>query len=105
MDISGLPSEQSAKPYLIGLVLTLVLTAIPFGIVATGALPKPTALVVIAAFAVAQILVHLRFFLHLSFRDSPRENLAAMGFAAVLIFLMVGGSLWIMFDLYWRMMA
>jgi cytochrome o ubiquinol oxidase subunit IV len=52
---------------------------------------------------VLQILVHLRFFLHLSFSRSARENLFAVAFTAVLIFLMVGGSIWVMLDLHMRM--
>lgn len=102
---SGIPVERTLKPYLIGIVLALILTAIPFGIVAFGAMERQTALIVIAVFAVIQILVHLRFFLHIDFRSTPRENLIALAFACVLIFIMVGGSLWIMFDLYHRMMV
>lgn len=106
MDVtSGIPVERTTKPYLIGIVLALILTAIPFGIVATGALERQTALIVIAVFAIIQILVHLRFFLHIDFKSTPRENLVALAFAAVLICIMVGGSLWIMFDLYHRMMV
>lgn len=102
---SGLQIERSLKPYLIGLALAVVLTAVPFGLVATGALPRQTTLIIIAAFAVVQILVHLTFFLHIDFKSTPRENLVALAFALVLIFIMVGGSLWIMFDLYHRMMV
>ena len=58
---------------------------------------------VIAAAAVLQILVHLRFFLHLNFTTTPKENLLAIAFTSVLLFLMVGGSLWIMIDLHSRM--
>jgi len=105
MDVSGLPVERSIRPYLIGLGLALLLTAIPFALVAAHALPRLTMLVIIAIAAVIQILVHLRFFFHLGFRSTPRENLIAMAFAAVLIVLMLGGTLWIMFDLYHRMMA
>jgi cytochrome o ubiquinol oxidase subunit IV len=106
MDVSsGIPVERTVRPYLIGIVLAFVLTAIPFGIVATGALPRDSALIAIVVAAVAQILVHLRFFLHIDFESTPRENLIALAFAAVLIFIMVGGSLWIMFDLYHRMMV
>jgi cytochrome o ubiquinol oxidase subunit IV len=53
--------------------------------------------------AVLQVLVHLRFFLHLNFTSTPKENLLAIAFTAMLIFVMVGGSFWIMFDLYSRM--
>ncbi|MEZ5827267.1 MAG: cytochrome o ubiquinol oxidase subunit IV [Hyphomicrobiales bacterium] len=102
---SGIPVERTIRPYLIGIVAALVLTAIPFGLVAAGTLPRETTLVIIAIFAVVQILVHLRFFLHIGIEATPRENLIALAFAAVLIFLMVGGSMWIMFDLYHRMMV
>jgi cytochrome o ubiquinol oxidase operon protein cyoD len=52
---------------------------------------------------VVQILVHLRYFLHLDLTTTPRENIVAIVFAAILIFIMVGGSLWIMLDLQQRM--
>ena len=106
MDVtSGIPVERTAKPYLIGIVLAVTLTAIPFALVALGTFTRETTLLVIVAAAVIQILVHLRFFLHIDFATTPRENLIALAFACVLIFLMVGGSLWIMFDLYNRMMV
>lgn len=105
MDASGLPVERSIRPYLIGLGLALLLTAIPFALVITGAASRSTTLVVIAVAAVLQVLVHLRFFLHISFSSTPRENLIALAFAAVLICIMLGGSFSIMFDLYRRMMV
>jgi cytochrome o ubiquinol oxidase operon protein cyoD len=105
MDASGLPVERSITPYLIGLGLAVVLTAISFGLAATGALPRPTTLIIIAVAAVIQVLVHLRFFLHISLSTTPRENLIALAFAALLICIMLGGSFWIMFDLYHRMMV
>ena len=72
-------------------------------VVITHALPPGRTLLVIGAAAVLQILVHLRFFLHINFTTTPKENLLAISFTAVLIFLMVGGSLWIMIDLHQRM--
>ena len=104
MDASGIPVERTITPYLIGIVLAVILTAIPFGLVATGALSKSTTIGVIVAAALIQIVVHLRFFLHIGL-STPRENLVAIAFACVLIFIMVGGTLWIMFDLYNRMMV
>lgn len=105
MDASGLPVERSIRPYLTGLGLTFILTAIPFALVATHALTRLTTLVIIAVAAILQILVHFRFFLHIGFRSTPWENLVAMAFAAILIVFMVGGTLWIMFDLHYRMMV
>ena len=100
---SGIPIERTMRPYIIGIIAALILTAIPFGLVFTGALPRETTLVIIAAFAAVQILVHLRFFLHIGIDATPWENLVALAFAGVIIFLMVGGSLWIMLDLNARM--
>jgi cytochrome o ubiquinol oxidase operon protein cyoD len=54
---------------------------------------------------VVQVWVHLRFFLHIDLKDTPQDNLLALAFAALLIFIMVGGSLWIMLDLNARMMG
>lgn len=89
--------------YLWGFVLAVVLTAIPFYLVATHALPPARTMVVIAAAGVLQILVHLRFFLHLNFTTTPRENLLAIAFTAILLVIMMGGSFWIMIDLHTRM--
>jgi len=47
----------------------------------------------------------LRYFLHLDLTSTPRENLVAIVFAAVIILMMVGFSFRIMFDLHHRMMA
>jgi cytochrome o ubiquinol oxidase operon protein cyoD len=95
--------RRGLASYLIGFVLAVILTAIPFWLVYTHALPAPRIMTIVAAAAVLQILVHLRFFLHVTFTSTPKENLLAIAFTAVLIFLMVGGSLWIMIDLHQRM--
>ena len=89
--------------YLIGFVLAVILTAVPFWLVYTHTLPSSRIMWIIAIAAVLQILVHLHFFLHINFTTTPKENLLAISFTAVLIFLMVGGSLWIMIDLHQRM--
>ena len=95
-------TEHGLRTYLIGFVLAVVLTAIPFYVVITHALPPQRTLLVIAGAAILQILVHLRFFLHLNFTTTPKENLLAIVCTAVLMFIMVGGRFWIMFDLHQR---
>jgi cytochrome o ubiquinol oxidase operon protein cyoD len=99
------PFETLQRPYIAGFVFALVLTGIPFGLVVAGLLPRFTTLVVIAVLALVQVVVHLRYFLHLDLQSTPRENLLALAFAAVLICIMIGGSLWIMLDLVARMMS
>ena len=86
------------KSYLVGTVLASTLTAIPFGLVATRMLPPTQTLDVIGIAAVAQVVVHLRFFLHLDLKSSPQDKLIALCFAAIVLFILVGGTLWIMFD-------
>ncbi len=98
-------SKHGLKLYLTGFALALALTAIPFGLVAMSLLPKLPTLIVIAIAAVIQVLVHLRYFLHLDLSTTPRENILAIVFAAVLIFIMVGGSIWIMFVLQQRLLV
>ncbi|MFI5002387.1 MAG: cytochrome o ubiquinol oxidase subunit IV [Reyranellales bacterium] len=95
--------RHGLRSYLTGLVLAVILTVIPFALVATQSLPPSRTLIVIGVAALLQVLVHLRFFLHLNFTSTPRENLLAIAFTAILIFIMVGGSFWIMFDLHTRM--
>lgn len=105
METTTPDDRHGLRFYLTGFVLALILTGIPFGLVAMDALPKMPTLIIIVIAAIVQILVHLRYFLHLDLTTTPRENILAIAFAAVLIFIMVGGSLWIMFDLHNRMMV
>ncbi len=95
--------QHGLRNYLIGFVLAVILTAIPFWLVMSHALPPRRTLMVIGIAAVLQVLVHLRFFLHINFTTTPRENVLALAFTGILIFIMVGGSFWIMFDLHQRM--
>jgi cytochrome o ubiquinol oxidase subunit IV len=95
--------RHGLSSYLIGFALAVVLSVIPFWLVASHALPPQRTLLVIGIAAVLQVLVHLHFFLHLNFTTTPKENMLALVFTAILIFIMVGGSFWIMFDLHARM--
>ncbi|MBD8890382.1 cytochrome o ubiquinol oxidase subunit IV [Roseibium litorale] len=101
MEKVSLPGLQR---YLTGFVLAVLLTAIPFAAVALQLLSSGAALALIAVCAVIQVIVHLYYFLHIDFKSTPTANMFFLIFAAILIFLMVGGSLWIMSDLHHRMM-
>ncbi|MBM3648498.1 MAG: cytochrome o ubiquinol oxidase subunit IV [Alphaproteobacteria bacterium] len=94
--------RHGLRSYLVGFVLAVILTVIPFWLVYAPMMPPGRTMLVIAIAAVLQILVHLHFFLHVDF-STPKANLMALAFTAVLIFLMVGGSFWIMIDLHNRM--
>ena len=88
--------DVTMKSYLLGVVLASMLTAIPFGLVATRTLPPTQTLAVIGVAAVAQVIVHLRYFLHLDLKPSSQNQFVALCFAAIVLFILVGGTLWIM---------
>jgi cytochrome o ubiquinol oxidase subunit IV len=96
--------QATIRPYLVGFLLALVLTAIPFGLVAARTLRPTQILVVIGIAAIAQTVVHLRYFLHLNLKPSSQNKRIALCFAAVVLLILVGGTLWMMFDLNYPMM-
>ncbi|ARU89333.1 cytochrome o ubiquinol oxidase subunit IV [Pseudomonas sp. M30-35] len=89
-------SHGSVRTYAIGLILSVILTAIPFAIVMSGQFSRNTALVAMVVFAVAQVLVHLVCFLHMNTSSKGRWNLLAFLFTVLLIVMLVGLAIWIM---------
>lgn len=94
------PSHGSRSSYLTGFALSVVLTAIPFALVMGGSVPRATAVPVIVALAVAQILVHLYYFLHLDASRRQSANVTAFIFTVLIVAILVGGSIWIMINIH-----
>ena len=94
----------SLKSYLTGFILSLILTAIPFVLVMSGAWSLSATLAVIVIAGLAQILAHLHYFLHLDTSSAERWNVLALIFTILIMILFVGGTLWIMYTLNYRMM-
>lgn len=88
--------------YVWGVVLALVLTVVPFLLVERQSMPRRWLLVAIGALALVQAIVHFRFFLHIGFHRK-REDLHLILFSALLLFIMVAGTIWIMANLAGRM--
>ncbi len=97
-------SRGSLKSYLTGFVLALILTAIPFALVMRGAWSPAATLAGIIIAGIVQILVHLHYFLHLDTSSAARWNVLALLFTLLIMILFVGGGLWIMSNLNYRMM-
>ncbi|AFM24631.1 cytochrome o ubiquinol oxidase subunit IV [Desulfomonile tiedjei] len=97
-------SRGSLTSYVTGFVLSLILTAIPFALVMSGTWSSSAILVGIFSAGIVQILVHLYFFLHLDRSSDASWNVLALIFTVLIMVLFVGGSIWIMFNLYHRMM-
>ncbi|MGH8290886.1 MAG: cytochrome o ubiquinol oxidase subunit IV [Steroidobacteraceae bacterium] len=87
--------------YVWGVGLALLLTVVPFALVHWRSLTRSAVLIVIGAFALVQMVVHFRFFLHLGFKRA-REDLQLILFSTLLLLIMVAGTIWIMASLATR---
>ncbi|HXT05407.1 MAG TPA: cytochrome C oxidase subunit IV family protein [Roseiarcus sp.] len=90
--------------YVIGYVLALALTGAAFAIVYWPTLGSATTLAIVLGLALAQMVVHFRFFLHISLGKASREELQLILFSALIVILMVLGSLVVLLNLRARMM-
>jgi cytochrome o ubiquinol oxidase operon protein cyoD len=100
-------SEQSRathRTYLIGLFYAIVLTLASFWASSTGLVYAPGVPVLLAVLAVAQMGVHLVFFLHISSAPDQANNLLALAFGIFVVGLVVFGSMIIMANLNHAMM-
>ncbi|HEY3588554.1 MAG TPA: cytochrome o ubiquinol oxidase subunit IV [Buttiauxella sp.] len=95
----------SVKTYLTGFILSIILTAIPFWMVMSGTASHAVILGAVLVSAVVQILVHLVCFLHMNTSSEERWNLVAFVFTALIIAILVVGSIWIMWNLNQNMMV
>jgi cytochrome o ubiquinol oxidase operon protein cyoD len=98
-------AHGSRKTYLTGFALSVLLTAVPFFLVMTGVLGSRLATSLsIMALAVAQIVVHMIYFLHMDAKAEGGWNLMALIFTIVLVAIALSGSLWVMYHLTTNMM-
>ncbi len=104
IDPAGDSVWDEIRGYLIGLVLAAGLTAASFAMVHTDLIWGPGIAVALATLAVAQIGVHLVFFLHLTTAPDNTNNVLALAFGVLIVAMIIGGSLWIMGHLNDRMM-
>ena len=93
----------SLGSYATGFILSIVLTAAAFAMVVYGSWPRPVTVFAVVAAAVVQVLVHLYYFLHLDGLSRMRWNVLALMFAMLIMVLIVGGTLWIMIHLSYRL--
>ncbi|MEP9400591.1 cytochrome o ubiquinol oxidase subunit IV [Sphingomonas sp. VNH70] len=99
------PAHGSRKEYVIGFLLSVLLTAIPFGLVMSGVIAdaRITAGIVMVC-AVVQIVVHMIYFLHMNTKSENGWTLMALIFTVVLVGITIAGSLWVMYHMNINMM-
>jgi len=116
-EVQGLQHEADVAPgdesgsvrsrvlgYLIGLGLAILLTATSFFVAGTDLVWQPSIPVAIVVLAIAQMGVHLVFFLHITTGPDNTNNVMALAFGLLIVFLVIAGSLWIMANLNHNMM-
>ncbi len=108
-EADGIGAEQGTKgqvgSYLLGLALASLLTVASFWAVHTHLIYGPGIPVALLALAVAQMGIHLVFFLHITTAPDNTNNVMALGFGVLIVCLLVFGSLWIMAHLNHNMMS
>jgi cytochrome o ubiquinol oxidase subunit IV len=85
--------------YLTGLGLAILLTATSFFVAGTDLVWQPSIPVALVVLAIAQMGVHLVFFLHITTGADNTNNVLALAFGVLIVFLLMAGSLWIMANL------
>lgn len=92
------------RSYLTGFIISAVLTIIPFAMVMMGDFSSTLTIAVIVGFAVVQIVVQMIYFLHLHPKSEGGWNLLAFLFTAIILVIVISGSLWVMHHLDSNMM-
>ena len=87
---------HAVRGYLIALVLATLLTGVSFYVAKSTLVWQPSIPIALSVLAVAQMGVHLVFFLHMTSGPDNVNNLMALAFGLLIVMLLVFGSLWIM---------
>lgn len=97
--------HATVQGYVIGFLLSVVLTAIPFWLVmGEVSWNKQVIAFTIMAFAAVQMIVHMVFFLHMTPKSEDGWTLTSLVFTLILVVITLAGSLWVMYHLDTNMM-
>jgi cytochrome o ubiquinol oxidase subunit IV len=105
-DKGGASDEHSAhlQTYILGLSLAIVLTIASFWVAKTHLIYDPGIPMALATLAVAQMGIHLVFFLHMTTAPDNTNNILALAFGLLIVGLVIFGSVWIMAHLNHNLM-
>jgi cytochrome o ubiquinol oxidase operon protein cyoD len=102
--LDGHEIAEGLRSYLIGLGLATLLTIVSFFIARTTLVWQPSIPVALTVLAIAQMGVHLVFFLHITTGPDNVNNVMALAFGVLIVLLIIAGSLWIMEHMNHNMM-
>jgi cytochrome o ubiquinol oxidase operon protein cyoD len=103
-ELDGEGAGQGMLVYFVGLGLAILLTCVSFFISGTTLVWTPSIPVALGVLAIAQMGVHLVFFLHITSGPDNTNNILALAFGVLIVFLVIGGSLFIMDHMNHNMM-
>lgn len=89
-------NHGSLKSYVIGFILSIVLTIIPLVLVMNQMMSKTATLITIMVMAILQFVIQLFFFMHIREGEKPRYNVQTLILGLVIVLTIVLGSIWIM---------
>ena len=87
---------RAIRGYLVGLALATLLTCVSFYVTGTTLVWQPSIPIALSVLAIAQMGVHVIFFLHITSGPDSVNNVMALAFGLLIVMLIVFGSLWIM---------
>lgn len=92
------------KSYFVGLGISIALTLASYFTVVLKLFEPIGIYSIITLLAVSQILVQVVYFLHIGHEGKPRWNLISLVFSIIVVFIVVAGSMWVMYNLNVNMM-
>ncbi len=95
--------RDETRSLILGYGLALLLTLLGFGLVVSHLLTGRQAFFTVLGLGLVQMVIHLRFFLHIDLTRSAQADLQLILFSTLIIALMVGGTLVVLFNLHGRM--
>ncbi len=96
--------EIKFKSYLIGFILSVFLTLFSYILVVRKVFSADKTILIIVITAIVQFSLQLIFFLHINKKAKKSWQLSALIFMIIVVFILVFGSIWIMYNLNRRMM-
>lgn len=103
-DIEAHPLRREIIGYITGFGLAIILTIASFWVTGTNLIYGPALAVALLVLAVAQMGVHLVFFLHITTDPDNTNNVLALAFGVLIVCLVVFGSIWVMIHMNQNMM-
>ena len=97
--IDGSEIVEGIRGYLVGLVLSVVATVVAFFLAHTSLVWQPSIPAALIVLGIAQMGVHIVFFLHITTRPDSVNNVMALTFGVFIVFVLIVGSVWIMANL------